>query len=251
MLSSFFNFFKGGSHSRGSCHFLAMVKKTCQMWKFVCPLHRQHTCSKPVLLRSCDDYEYGLKAVANHLAYSPHHGGGAGKRGLTWEKAQELADEYQYDTWEAEYEEQPREQRADSKNQPPPKKTKASGSQQVVQQPAQQSWQPHQTVQGAQLVSMAAANTSVSMFMPHLPSDENQVHFRRSELKSLHDSLVRASQAARAAENVAQQGVAAFGAEANHLEHLSMEFAQHINASGASSSSSDSGGKKSITGKKR
>ena len=94
------------------------------------------------------------------------------------------------------------------------------------------------TPQSLEMQAMAASSRpsfgrQAAEFLPHLASDDELVKLRRSELKSLHDGLVRGVKTARACEDIAAKAVNAFAAEARQLETLANEFAAHIESSGS------------------
>ena len=66
------------------------------------------------------------------------------------------------------------------------------------------------------------------ILMPPDQDDDQLVTVRRSQLKCIHDCVVRASHAARQAESIAERALSAFQSEGDNLERIARALGQSI-----------------------
>ena len=81
-----------------------------------------------------------------------------------------------------------------------------------------------------QTLDASSEGTDMASYLPVQGSDSQMVRVRKSELKGLHDSIVRAKEACTAAESICLKAATCFAQEKLHLESMARSFGEHISS---------------------
>jgi hypothetical protein len=194
-----------------------------------CPINEGNGCGKGrSQLKRCDSMDDARHSVYNHIRYSPYH-----KEDMA--RAKEFMDKADIESFEEEVHEYVVTDESEASDFPPPaerdpskkrrKRQHSNTSNSQVRrgdtsQPRRDNQAGH-AIDGmnVQFAPRFAGAIAVAL-LPPSDDDDEKVTFRKSQLKLIHDCIVRAAHGARQAENIAERALAAFQSEAQNLERI-------------------------------
>jgi hypothetical protein len=186
-----------------------------------CPINEGHECGKGrSQLKRCDNRDDAKQTVYNHIRYSPYHKEDSAR-------AKEFMDKAEIEHHEEEEQIYVATDDSEASCFPPPKERDPKRKRRRTQQAHTSSSQPRRDDQAGDAINRmhmispprSLGATSVAL-LPPSEDDNEKVTFRKSQLKLIHDCIVRAAHGARQAENIAERALAAFSSEAQNLERI-------------------------------
>jgi hypothetical protein len=185
-----------------------------------CPINEGHECGKGrSQLKRCVSEDDARMTVYNHIKWSPYHNEDSARATEFMEKADVERYEEDEQTYVATDDE------SDASGVPPPadrqprKKRRRNVQGQASSSQARDQAGDAINRMPLNLVPRILGATTVAL-LPPSADDDTKVTFRKSQLKLIHDCIVRAAHGARQAENIAERALAAFSSEAQNLERI-------------------------------
>jgi hypothetical protein len=186
-----------------------------------CPINEGNGCGKGrSQLKRCDSMDDARQSVYNHIRYSPYHKEDSAR-------AKEFMDKAEIETFEEEEQKYVATDESEASDFPPPaerdpqrKRRRKQHSNASTSQARRDDQAGHAIDRMSVAFAPRFAGGIAVALLPPSEDDDEKVTFRKSQLKLIHDCIVRAAHGARQAENIAERALAAFQSEAQNLERI-------------------------------